>query len=496
MTAATDVPAGAAGPTGGPGRHRVVIVGGGFGGLPATRYLARSKDLDITLIDRRNHHLFQPLLYQVATGILSSGQISPVLRHMFRRRRNVRVILSEVTSFDLENKVVHTTSIPGRFDSYPYDSLIVAGGAGQSYFGHDEFALIAPGMKTIDDAMELRRRVYGALELAETMDDAALERFWMTFMIVGAGPTGVELAGQIRELAFRSLIHDFRAINPESVRVILIDGGKEPLANFGNHLSGRARYALEKRGVELQMGLRVTNVDPFGVDTENEQHEKGRFEGATTIWAAGVQASPLAGMLAEATGATTDRAGRVEVLPDLSLPGHPEVFAVGDMASLNNLPGVCEVAMQGGLHAANTIKRRLKGKDSVPFKYRDLGSAAAVGRFNSIVSFKGINLSGFPGWVVWFFVHIGFLNGFGNRATTMLHWFRSLVGRARPERVFSVGHTGGDLSLPDDVKRKVMPNPFPIQSDVPGWTERVAKAEDADARRAASPGTPGHPPAT
>ncbi len=457
--------------------HRVIVVGGGFGGLPATRLLARSRHVEITLIDRRNHHLFQPLLYQVATGILSPGQISPVLRHLLRRRKNVRVILSSVTGFDLDRRVVHTTSLPGRFDEYPYDSLIVAAGAGQSYFGHDEYALIAPGMKTVDDAMELRRRVYGALELAETMVDEVLERFWMTFAIVGAGPTGVELAGQIRELACRSLTEDFRAIRPSSVRVILIDGGKEPLANFGDQLSGRARRDLEKMGVDLQMGLRVVGVDPFGVDTETADGVKGRFECGTTIWAAGVQGSPLAGMLADATGAKTDRAGRIEVLPDLSLPGHPEVFAVGDMASLNELPGVCEVAMQGGLHAANTIKRRRAGKESMPFKYRDLGSAAAIGRFKSIVSFKGIRLSGFAGWVVWFFVHIGFLNGFGNRASTMLRWFHTMVGRARPERVFSVGHTGGDLSLPDDVKRKVMPNAFPVQVDVPGWAERVARAE-------------------
>ncbi len=471
--------------------HRVVIVGGGFGGLPATRLLSRSRDMEITLIDRRNHHLFQPLLYQVATGILSPGQISPVLRHMLRRRKNVRVILSSVSGFDLDRRVVHTTSLPGRFDEYPYDSLIVAAGAGQSYFGHDEFALIAPGMKTVDDAMELRRRVYGALELAETMVDEVLERFWMTFTIVGAGPTGVELAGQIRELACRSLTEDFRSINPSSVRVILIDGGKEPLANFGDQLSGRARKELEKMGVDLQMGLRVVGVDPFGVDTETAEGEKGRFECGTTVWAAGVQASPLAGLLAEATGAKTDRAGRIEVLPDLSLPGHPEVFAVGDMAALNDLPGVCEVAMQGSLHAASTIKRRRAGKESAPFKYRDLGSAAAIGRFKSIVSFKGVRLSGFPGWVVWFFVHIGFLNGFSNRASTMLRWFRTMVGRARPERVFSVGHTGGDLSLPDDVKAKIMPHAFPVQVDVSGWAERVAHAEAADAGGSgASPAAP------
>ena len=303
----------------------------------------------------------------------------------------------------------------------------------------------------------------------------------MTFAIVGAGPTGVELAGQIRELAYRSLGRDFRSIDPDAVRVILIDGGKEPLANFGGRLSGRAAKELTKMGVELRMGLRGVGVDPLGVDTESSDGEKGRFQCATTIWAAGVQASPLAGLLAEATGAQTDRAGRIAVQPDLSLPGHPEVFAVGDMAAIDNLPGVCEVAMQGGLHAANTIKRRLSGKESVPFKYRDLGSAAAIGRFKAIVNFRGVRLSGFPGWVVWFFVHLAFLNGFGNRASTMWRWFRSMVGQARPERVFSVGHTGGDLSLPDDIKAKVMPKPFPVLEDVTTW-EDYARRVQADER--------------
>jgi len=471
-------------------RHRVVIVGGGFGGLPATRLLARSSDVDITLIDRRNHHLFQPLLYQVATGILSPGQISPVLRQILRRHKNVKVVLSTVTGFDLERRVVQTMSVPGRYDQYPYDSLIVSAGAGQSYFGHDEFSLIAPGMKTIDDAMELRRRVYGALEFAETMDDPDLRRFFMTFIIVGAGPTGVELAGQIRELASRSLNNDFAVIDPATVRVILVDGGKEPLANFGGRLAGRATTELEKMGVEIHMGLRVVNVDPFGVDTENAQGQKDCFEGATTIWAAGVQASPLAGMLADATGAKTDRAGRIEVQPDLSLPGHPEVFALGDMASINGLPGVCEVAMQGGLHAANTIKRRREGQESVPFKYRDFGSAAAIGRFKSIVSVRGIRLSGVAGWVVWFFVHIGFLNGFGHRASTMMRWFQAMVGRGRPERVFSVGHTGGDLSLPDVIKARIMPKAFPIAEDTGGWEKRVTKTESDDGSYGGQPGRP------
>ncbi len=457
-------------------RHRVVVVGGGFGGLPAVRLLARSPEFDITLIDRRNHHLFQPLLYQVATGIMSPGAISPVLRHKLRDHEGVRVVISKVTGFDLDRRIVHAATVPGSADEYPYDSLIVAAGAGQSYFGHDEYALIAPGMKTIDDAMELRRRVYGALEIAETLSDPRLQRFWMTYVIVGAGPTGVELAGQFRELACRSLKGEFRSIDPSSVRVVLIDGGKEPLANFGGQLSGRASRDLEKMGVELQMGLRVVGVDPFGVDTQAVDGTKGRIECGTVIWAAGVQASPLAHQLAEASGAETDRSGRIAVLPDLTVPGHPEVFAIGDMATVNDLPGVCEVAMQGGLHAANTIKRRRKGQDSVPFKYRDLGSAASIGRFKAVVSVRGVRLSGFPGWVVWMFVHLAFLNGYGNRFTTVWRWARAMVGRARPERVFSVGHTGGDLSLPDDVKEKVMPRAFPILEDYEGWAERLMQS--------------------
>ncbi|HXW34769.1 MAG TPA: NAD(P)/FAD-dependent oxidoreductase, partial [Acidimicrobiales bacterium] len=347
--------------------HRVVIVGGGFGGLPATRFLARLPDVDITLIDRRNHHLFQPLLYQVATGILSPGQVSPVLRHLLRKHKNVRFELAEVTGFDIDRRVVKATTIPGLDLEFPYDSLIVAAGAGQSWFGHDEYALIAPGMKTIDDALELRRRFLGALELAESSTDPWLRQLFMTVVVVGAGPTGVELAGQVREMAVRALGGDYRAINPSEVRVLLLDGGKEPLANFGDRLSERAARELEGMGVELRMQTRVVGVDASGVDVEGPDG-KGRIMAGTVVWAAGVQASPLAGLLAQATGADSDKAGRIAVLPDLTLPGHPEIFAVGDMATVNDLPGVCEVAMQGSLHAANAIRRRLRGEtDYVPF---------------------------------------------------------------------------------------------------------------------------------
>jgi NADH dehydrogenase len=442
-------------------RHKVVVVGGGFGGLPAIRYLAH-RPVDVTLVDRRNHHLFQPLLYQVATGMLSPGQIAPPIRHVVRRYENVRVELAEVTGFDLDGRIVHATTAAHLRDlEIPYDSLIVAAGVNQSYFGHDELALHAPGMKTIDDALELRRRIFGAFEMAALEDDPAEREKWLTVVIVGAGPTGVELAGQVRELAVRCLKGEFRTFDPASVRVLLLDGGKEPLATFGHRLSAKATKELQRAGVELRMGARVVGVDAFGVDVVVADGSKSRIEAHTTIWAAGVQASPLAAKLAEASGAELDRAGRVQVLPDLTLPGHPEVFAVGDMVTLNNLPGVAEVAMQGGLHAANTIWRRLQGKDAAPFKYRDLGSVATIGRFRAIASVRKVRLSGFPGWVVWFFVHLAFLTGFGDRFTTMLRWLRSMIGRGRAEREFSTAHTGGDLSLPESAREIVQPAPFP-----------------------------------
>jgi NADH:quinone reductase (non-electrogenic) len=442
-------------------RHRVVVVGGGFGGLLAIRRLAHVP-VDVTLIDRRNHHLFQPLLYQVATGMLSPGQIAPPIRHVVRRYKNVRVELAEVTGFDLDRRIVRaTTAAHLRALEIPYDSLIIATGVNQSYFGHDELARYAPGMKTIDDALELRRRIFGAFEMAAVEDDPVEREKWLTVVIVGAGPTGVELAGQVRELAVRCLKGEFRTFDPASVRVLLLDGGKEPLATFGDRLSGKATKELERIGVELRMGARVVGVDAFGVDVATADGTKSRIEAHTAIWAAGVQASPLAARLAEASGAEVDRAGRILVRPDLTVPGHPEVFAIGDMAALGTLPGVAEVAMQGGLHAANTIWRRQNGKASVPFKYRDMGSVATIGRFHAIASVRKVRLSGFAGWVVWFFVHLAFLTGFGDRFTTMMRWLRSMIGRGRAEREFSTAHTGGDLSLPESVREIVEPAPFP-----------------------------------
>ncbi len=435
-------------------RHRVVIVGGGFGGLFATKALAMGA-VDMTLVDRHNYHLFQPLLYQVSTGILSEGQIGPALRDVTRNTRNCKVELAEVTGFDLDQRVVVAIDPIGERKDIPYDSLIVAAGGRTSYFGNDQFANFAPGMKTIDDALELRRRIFGAFELAELEDDPEEKRRWLTFVVVGAGPTGCELAGQIRELASRSFHHNFRTIDPSTATVLLIDGGKEPLATFGENLSGKGRKELEHMGVELRMGLRATNVDFEGLEVETPDGTE-RIHAHTVIWAAGVAASPLAKMLGDASGAEVDRAGRVSVLPDCTLPGHPEVFAIGDMMSLDHLPGVAEVAMQQGLFAGRTIRRRLRGDDrTVHFKYIDLGSMATIGRFRAVVQFKRIRLSGFAGWLMWLGVHLVFLTGFRNRVGALFRWSGALLGRHREERAFMVRRaTAGDDSyasvLPTD----------------------------------------------
>ena len=450
-------------------RHRVVIVGAGFGGLPAARLLGRRsaarRGIVVTVVDRRNHHLFQPLLYQVATALIPPGEIAPAIRHVLRKHENVRVECGEVTDIDVERRVVHASILGIEEKEIPYDSLIVAAGVNQSYFGHDEFALYAPGMKTIDDARELRRRIFGAFEMAEVTEDRDEQARWLTIAIVGAGPTGVELAGQVRELAVRSLRGEFRTFDPRAMRVVLLDGGAAPLATFGSKLSAKAASGLERLGVELRMGARVVGVDARGVDYTDSAGQAQRLDAYTTVWAAGVEASPLGRALAEATGAELDRAGRIAVLPDLTLPGHPEVYVVGDLMSLDRLPGVAEVAIQGGLHAANSIVRGLRGEPVVRFRYRDLGSAATIGRFRSVVDFRGVQLSGFPGWVVWAFVHLTFLTGFGNRVTTLLKWTRSFIGRGRAEREFSVLHTGGDLSLPADVRAVVQPNPLPVYGE-------------------------------
>jgi NADH dehydrogenase len=452
-----------------PSPHRVVVVGGGFGGLFATRFLRRAP-VHVTLVDRVNHHLFQPLLYQVATGILSEGQIAPPIRNVLRRQRNVEVGLVEVTAFDLEGRTVTATQPIGDPVKIPYDSLIVAAGAGQSYFGHDEYSHWAPGMKTIDDALEIRGRILGAFEMAALEENPEKRREWLTFVVVGGGPTGVEIGGQIGELSRRVLPEDFHTIDSQSARVLLFDGGKEILAGFGDRLSSKAAKELEHLGVEIHTGSIVTNVDRHGVDVKGPDGEVQRVAARTKIWAAGVQASPLAKLLADATGADCDRAGRVAVQPDCSLPGHPEVFAIGDMAALDGLPGVAEVAMQQGIHASKTIKRRLKGEAPTPFRYRDLGSMATVSRFRAVVSFKGIRVAGFLGWLMWLFVHLAFMTGFRNRFTTIFGWALSFLGRGRSERTLTFQQVVGRVAIEEAGGRPFL---LSLTSDKPAEGDRI-----------------------
>nr|WP_007513620.1 MULTISPECIES: NAD(P)/FAD-dependent oxidoreductase [Pseudofrankia] len=418
---------------GGVYRHRVLVIGSGFGGLFATQAL-RSAWADVTIVARTSHHLFQPLLYQVATGILSEGEIAPSTREVLRRQRNARVVLGEVTNIDLDARTV-TSELVGRTTLHHYDSLIVAAGAGQSYFGNDQFAEHAPGMKSIDDALELRGRILGMFELAEaSTDEADIERL-LTFVVVGAGPTGVEMAGQIAELAHRTLRRDFRSIDPRKARIVLLDAAPVVLPAFGDKLGAYAVQRLEKLGVEVQLGAMVTDVDATGIEVKNADGTRRRIESVCKVWAAGVQASPLGRQLAQQSGAGLDRAGRVQVEPDLTLPGHPEVYVVGDMISLNQLPGVAQVAIQGGRHAARDIRARIEGRESGRlFKYHDKGSMATISRFSAVASIGRLKLTGFVAWLMWLAVHLVYIIGFKHRVTTLLHWAVSFVGRGRSER--------------------------------------------------------------
>ncbi|HYN95117.1 MAG TPA: NAD(P)/FAD-dependent oxidoreductase [Pilimelia sp.] len=417
-------------------RHRVVVVGAGFGGLFATRALRRAP-VDVTLINGTTHHLFQPLLYQVATGILSQGEIAPPIREILRRQRNAEVLLGTVTDIDVRARTV-TATAPTTSYTVGYDSLIVAAGAAQSYFGNDGFAEFAPGMKSIDDALELRGRIFGAFELAELEADPELVERWLTFVVVGAGPTGVEMAGQIAELAHRTLPGQYRRIDPERARVILVDAVDAVLPSFGDHLSTQALRQLHTMGVEVELETRVVGVDATGIEVDTERGRR-RIPAMTKIWAAGVAAPPLAARLAEATGAPLDRAGRLQVNPDCSVPGHPEIFAVGDMMALDGLPGVAQVAIQSGRHAAGQIRRRLGGEPTgQPFRYKDKGSMATISRFSAVASVGKLRFTGLVGWLMWLAVHLLYLVGFKNRLTTVLHWAVSFIGRGRSERVATV----------------------------------------------------------
>jgi len=426
-----------------------VIIGGGFAGLFAARALRRSP-VAVTLIDRRAHHLFQPLLYQCAAGILSEGQIAQPLRAVLRRHENVRCLLADATDVDVKGRAVHARRPEGGSVVVPYDHLIVAVGMRQSYFGHDEFAAHAPGMKTLDDALEIRRRIYRAFEMAESATDARDRRHWLTFALVGGGPTGVELAGQIREIAGHTLDREFRTIDPIEARVLLFEGADKVLAPFGDTLAGRAARALRDLGVELHLGTRVTDLDEQGLTVKERDGTTTRHPARTVLWTAGVEAPPIAGVLARATGAEQDRAGRIAVEPDLTLPGHPEIRVVGDVMSLNHLPGLAEVAMQSGAYAGRAVRHGVEGRTRKPkpFTYVDLGSAAYISRGRAVVKAGRVHLSGFIGWLTWLFIHIAFLTGFRSRLGAVLSWSIVFASGARRERAFTLPDSGAGPAEP------------------------------------------------
>jgi NADH:quinone reductase (non-electrogenic) len=425
-----------------PSRPRVVIIGAGFGGLSAAKRLAKAP-VDVTVIDQHNYHLFQPLLYQVATAALSPSDIAAPIRSVLRDQANANVMLAQVSGVDLAQRAVIAE---GR--RIPFDTLIVATGAQHAYFGHDDWAAFAPGLKTIDDATDLRRRILLAFEQAETETDPAERRRLMNFVIVGGGPTGVEMAGAIAELAKRALAADFRAIDPRSARIILVEAAPRLLTPFDPALSETARRSLEALGVEVRLGAGVTACDAAGVAVGDE-----RIEARTVMWAAGVMASPVAQWL----GAEHDYAGRVKVKPDLSVPGHPNLFVIGDVASVAGadgkpLPGVAPGAKQQGRYVADLVRARLAGQTLPPFRYRDVGALATIGRKSAIAQFGRIKLKGFVGWLLWSVAHIYYLIGFRNRLVVAMNWLWNYFTFQRGTRLITglPGARAGDVGKEED----------------------------------------------
>ena len=418
-------------------RHRVVVVGGGFGGMNVTHALAGA-DADVTIVDRTNHHLFQPLLYQVATGIMPEGLIAPALRSMVKRQANARVLLADVQGLDLSDRTVCAVAPDGNQLLLPYDSLVVAAGSTDTYFGHPEWAAFAPGMKTLEDARRLRSHILSAFEMAELATDADERAAYLTFAVVGAGPTGVELVGQLAELAHQVLPKDYKSVVTTEARILLVEAGPRVLASFAPRLRRYTRRRLRRMGVEVLLNTPALAMDHDSITVKGPRGEQ-RIPARTKIWAAGVRASPLAAMLAAAPGAQTDRAGKVAVRPDCSLPGHPEVFVIGDMAALNNLPGVAQPAIQEGAYVGGVICARLAGQPGKgPFAYHDKGTMATIGHLAAVADCFGMKFTGIVGYTMWAFIHVLYLIGWGNRLGTVYTWARALTfTQSRAHRIIT-----------------------------------------------------------
>jgi NADH dehydrogenase len=416
--------------------HRVVIIGGGFGGLHAAKSLARAP-VDVTLVDRRNFHLFQPLLYQVASGALNAGDIAAPIRRALRRQRNTRVIMGEVTDINPGRRRIIVDG-----DALEYDSLVIAAGVRNAWFGHQEWEAVAPGLKTIEDAGEIRRRVLGAFERAELEPDETRRRHWMTFVIVGAGPTGVEMAGTLAELAHGTLAGEFRRIDPRTARVILVESKPRVLPSFPSRLSGKALRSLQRLGVEIITEHAVLTLDGEGVEVEGPGG-RARVNSGTTIWAAGIRGESLATVLAERTGCQLDNWERVVVQPDMTVPSHPEIFVIGDLAYVeyrgSPLPAIAQPAIQQGRYVSRLIRARLEGRTTRAFRYFDKGSMATIGRAAAVAEFRGLGLSGFWAWLGWLFIHLIYLIEFENRLLVLIQWTNHYVTRSRGARLIANG---------------------------------------------------------
>jgi NADH:ubiquinone reductase (H+-translocating) len=464
--------------------HRVVVVGGGFGGLQAMLHLRRAP-VELTLVDRRNFHLFQPLTYQVATGALAPGEIAYPLRAIFKRHRNVRVLLAEASDIDLARRRLELRSVAGvqAAVSVPYDTLILAGGSRYSYFGHDEWREHAAEVKSLESALTVRGRILGAFEAAEMEQDPARRAAWLTFVVVGAGPTGVEMAGQIAELARDTLRHDFRSIDPRTGRIVLIEAAERVLTSFPASLSARAARSLAGLGVTAMLEQTVVGVDDAGVSVRGHDGDTQRIAARTVVWAAGVTASALAARLAELTGAERDRAGRVTVESDLTLPGHPEVFALGDMVRVRQsdgttttFPGVAPVAMQQGRYVAKVVAERLRGRTSAPFRYHDKGNLATIGRRSAVADIRGLRLSGSIAWATWLMVHLWYLVGFQNRLLVFIRWSFSFFTHGRGARLIT-GEGAEPISEPGAGQAASVPGGGGRSASAPGGGEAAAGAK-------------------